>query len=436
MMTHRSFALAISLSVAACATTAPGDERDELVAGAEQGVIADGVISPFILFKGNTGNGSTEVHHSYRIPAIINAGKGRLIAVAEGRVDSAADYGNINLVMRRSTDNGATWARQEQFWNAPDRLGTIGNPTLVYDPAASRVWLFASENDSKHSLGGAGGLTPVGVGDRRTWVRYTDPDKWVAGSTANIWSTPVNVTSSVTPKDYTWDAMGPGIGIVTAKGGHPGRIVIPARGRVIYSDDHGASWHYHLTGDAALNETTVAELASGALYVNARSQDDSKRRQIKTSQDDGATWTAWHADSALTEAKVEASVLRYNFDAPARLAFFNPTSTTQRDNMEIKLSYDDGATWPIRRVVDAGQGGYSSMIKTSDFSIAALYESGVGSDSYDDIKLTKLDLKWILNGRAEPKVGWDQVVRADLDGNGDDEPGATGSATARSPGPR
>jgi len=376
----------------ACATP-----NETALEGQSAQAIAE-MTAPIILFKGNTGNGGAEVHHSYRIPAIVNAGDGRLVAVAEGRVDSAADEGNINLVMRRSLDNGATWLDQVQIWNAPDRLGTIGNPTLVYDALNDRVWLFASENDSKHSLGGAGGLIPVGVGDRRTWARYSD-------TKGSSWSDPVNLTSFVTPADYTWDAMGPGAGIQMIGGAKAGRLVIPAKGRIIVSDNAGGTWTSLPTNDAPLNETTVSELQNpaGGLYVNARSQDpDVLRRQIKRSSDDGRSWSAWASDAALLEKPCEASVLKFTPGGIWRTLFFNPASTVNRIKMRVRISYDGGVTWPISREVDAGQGGYSSMAATSDSHIAALYESGGGDDDFLDIKFTKFNVSWILNGAAEP----------------------------------
>lgn len=422
----RTLLAGAAAALVGCVAPADPDPVDPASQTAQTSQAVAEATTPTILFRGNTANGGADIHHSYRIPAIISVGSDQLIAVAEGRVDAPDDFGNINLVMRRSLNNGDTWLAQEQIWNAPDRLGTIGNPTLVYDSSNGRVWLFASENDSKHSLGGAGGLTPVGVGDRRTWMTFSD-DKGVS------WATPKNITASVTPPGTTWDAMGPGIGIQIARGAKAGRLVIPARGRIIISDDHGASWSYlstRATGsttEVLLNETTVAEIGTaGWMYVNARSQNDEHRRQTKISKDHGLTWSKWTSDPALIESECQASLVRYNFNEPGRIMFFNPANTSSRDGMRIRISYDDGATWPISRVVDAGQGGYSSMTKTSDFHIAALYESGGGSDSNRDIKFTKFNLDWIRNGAAEPvnpDPGWAQVVRADLDGNGDDELG-------------
>jgi sialidase-1 len=394
----RTLLAGTTAALVGCIAPADPDPLDQTAQTAQ--AVAD-VTAPTILFRGNTANGGANVHHSYRIPAIVSVGSDQLIAVAEGRVDAPDDFGNINLVMRRSLNNGDTWLAQEQIWNAPDRLGTIGNPTLVYDASKGRVWLFASENDSKHSLGGAGGLTPVGVGDRRTWVTFSD-DKGAS------WAPAKNITSAVTPAGTTWDAMGPGVGIQIARGDKAGRLVIPARGRIIISDDHGASWSYlstRATGstETVLNETTVAETGTtGWMYVNARSQSDELRRQTKISKDHGVTWSKWASDSALIESECQASLVRYNFNEPGRIMFFNPASTSNRNGMRVRISYDDGATWPISRVVDAGQGGYSSMTKTSDFHIAALYESGGGSDSNRDIKLTTFNLDWIRNGAAEP----------------------------------
>ncbi len=75
----------------------------------------------------------------------------------------------------------------------------------------------------------------------------------------------------------TWDAMGPGVGIQTTGGPHPGRLIIPARRRNIYSDDHGQTWHYQII-PAGTDEGTIVELADGTLMRNDRPGERPGRR--------------------------------------------------------------------------------------------------------------------------------------------------------------
>ncbi|MCX6951935.1 MAG: sialidase family protein, partial [Verrucomicrobia bacterium] len=182
------------------------------------------------LFTGNTGG-----YHSYRIPSICRTSNGTLIAVCEGRKDSASDWGNINLVCRRSLpgSNGDAWQPLQEILGVT--LDAWTNPTMVYDPpstalptanarANGRVWLFFNWHSAT-----ATSMSDIGVGDRRTYVTYSDDN----GAT---WATRVNMTGTLTPPTMKWDAVGPGIGIRTTQDpAHVGRLVVPATNRNFYS---------------------------------------------------------------------------------------------------------------------------------------------------------------------------------------------------------
>jgi sialidase-1 len=363
-----------------------------------------------LLFNGgNEGAGGVTTYHSFRIPSIVRTSNGTLIAFAEGRRWSPSDYGDINLVCKRSTDNGATWSALREVSAAG--AGTWGNPTAVYDRDSGRVWLFMSWNDQYKTQ--ISDFTQWG--DRRVFTTYSDDN----GLT---WSTPVDRTSALTPSTYLWDAMGPGIGIQTVTG-HPGRLIIPAYGRNIYSDDHGASWSYQLIAGGK-HESTIVELMNGNLLRNDRPSDAewssamSRRKAVGTIE---SGFGAFSSDAGLPDPKCEGSIVRYNTDNPARIIFLNPNSTGKRCNMTARISYDDGATWPISRpiydwntcdynAIEAGnniaKGGYSSMIKTADFAVGALIEINEGlsnsSTSNKSIEFHKFNLGWIVNGATEP----------------------------------
>ncbi len=88
----------------------------------------------------------------YRIPAVIKLPNSDLLAFAEGRVASCDDFGNIDIVMRRSTDNGVSWGAQQVV--AQNGAVQAGNPGVVVDtldPSApnGRIWLVY--NTSSHS---------------------------------------------------------------------------------------------------------------------------------------------------------------------------------------------------------------------------------------------------------------------------------------------
>jgi sialidase-1 len=317
-----------------------------------------------LLFNG----GNEGIYHSFRIPSIVRTNNGTLIAFAEGRKNGPGDYGDINLVYKRSTDHGVTWSGLLEVVGVGP--GTWGNPTAVYDADKGengRVWLFMCWNS-----GDIDEWSDFNSwGDRRVYVSYSDDH----GLT---WSAQKDMTSTLTPTNYTWDAVGPGIGIQTVFD-HPGRLIVPAKGRNIYSDDHGTTWKYAPI-PGGTDEGTIVELLDGKLLRNDRPGttiwETTKKRLRSVGTIEGG-FPAWTADPALTEPKCEASIVRYNTPAPARIIFLNPNDPDQRCNMTVRISYDDGKTWPLSRAVfgwntcdypniTIAKGGYSSMIKTAD----------------------------------------------------------------------
>lgn len=338
-------------------------------------------------------------YHSFRIPSIIKTTSGTLIAFAECRRYSSSDFGDINLVYKRSTDNGVNWSALGEI--AGVGAGTWGNPTAVTDATNGRIWIFFNWNSADQTS-----QDDIDQwGERKVYSSYSDND-------GVSWSTPLDRTSTLLPSGYTWDAMGPGVGIQTTQA-NSGRLIIPATRRNIYSDDHGATWQY-ATVPSGTGEATIVEKLNGTLMRNDRpitSQWElSKRRRISSGTIAGG-FSSFVSDDALLEPKCEASILRYNMSSPDRIIFLNSASTVTRCKMRARISYDDGATWPIsRKIYDwltdeealaQGKGGYSSMTKTADYCVGALIEIRESTGNYS-IEFHKFNLAWILDGTPEP----------------------------------
>jgi sialidase-1 len=352
-------------------------------------------------------DGGTDGYHSYRIPSIVRTNSDALIAFVEGRMSSNADYGNINVMFKRSFDNGVTWSSLGQVVGASQN--TWGNPTAVVDRSNGRIWIFMSWNDSAHNQSGTNGYLPINQwGQRRVYVSHSDDD----GAT---WATPTDLTSTLLPSGYKWDAMGPGVGIYQGT-----RLIIPAIGRNIYSDDHGATWHYALTqtGTAPTSEATIVDLVDGRLMRNDRptsaSANIASRRWVARGTIEGG-FSTFAPDDTLLDEPCEASIMRYT-GAPDRIVFLNSASTVTRGKMRVRISYDGGVTWPISRriydwlteqqAIDQGKGGYSSMVKTADYTVGALIETNEdvsnSGTSHRSIEFHKWNLPWMLNGATEP----------------------------------
>jgi sialidase-1 len=337
-------------------------------------------------------------YHTYRIPSVIVTTKGTLLAFCEGRVKDKSDSGNIDLLLRRSTDNGKTWSPPQVVWD--DAGNTCGNPCPVVDRDTGTIWLLLTWN--------AGHLPEKtmkpGFGDdsRLVFVSHSDDD-------GLAWSKPQNITCDVKREEWSWYATGPGNGIQLEKGSHKGRLVvacdhkIPAEkdalsySHVVYTDDHGRTWQ--LGGGPErdkCNECEVAELSDGKLLLNMRSHDRSVRmRQISRSDDSGATWSKATPDETLIEPICQASLRRYRWptaDLPGVLLFSNPADNRIRQRLTVRASTDDGQSWPTSKVLCEGSSAYSCLCVLPDGTIGCLYER----DNYGRIVFAKFPLDWVL----------------------------------------
>ncbi|KAG6918658.1 hypothetical protein DXG01_012779 [Tephrocybe rancida] len=385
----------------------------------------------FMLFKGNhveSYNGGI-TYHSFRIPAVVRTNQGTLLAFAEGRAKTNKDYGNINVMYKRSTNDGksaADWSALMQAATIGD--DTIGNPTPVVDRSTGTIWLFMSWNaaNTSQSAGvnpetGAATTAITKWGQRRVYVmKSTDDGLTFTGMDGS--SSPTDLTATVTPKTkadgsaWAWDSVGPGAGLYTTDG----TIIIPAQHRNIYSKDHGVTWLVQKISEST-GEATITQLDDGSLYRNDRGTSTTlkiaSRRWVARGTLTGG-FSAFSPDDTLLDPSNgnEASVLFYNTadastSTPSRTLFANSASTTTRTKMRIRLSYDNAHTWERSRpfsdfTLPAGsgtEGGYSSLVKTDDKNIGAMVETNLDTSdtaSARGILWHKFNLGWVLAGCA------------------------------------
>jgi sialidase-1 len=231
---------------------------------------------------------------------------------------------------------------------------------------------------------------------------------WSTRSTDDgaTWAKPFEITGSLRRDDWTWYATGPGCGIQLKSG----RMVIPcdhnlagSRARhshVIYSDDAGKTWKVGGVLGKDTNECQVIEREDGSLLINMRSYHGKNCRAVATSKDGGLTWSEVKLDEALIEPVCQASLLRYTTardGGKSRVLFANPAST-KREKMTVRLSYDDGATWPVAKELHAGPSAYSALAALPDRTIGCLYERGEKSP-YERIAFARFSLKWLTGGK-------------------------------------
>ncbi|RMG00993.1 MAG: exo-alpha-sialidase, partial [Planctomycetota bacterium] len=157
-------------------------------------------------------------YFAYRIPAVVTTGKGTVLAFAEGRKHNLLDPGgkgqDIDLVLRRSTDGGQTWAPM-QIVEDPGELWSAANPSAVFDRDTNRTWVIYI----RCKPGRGSHAARPGTDDARTLARFSDDD----GVT---WSAPIDLTPiarEMNDPDWNITVPGPGGAIQTSKG----RLVVP-----------------------------------------------------------------------------------------------------------------------------------------------------------------------------------------------------------------
>ncbi len=331
-------------------------------------------------------------YHTFRIPAVIRASDGTVLAFAEGRRLASADSGDIDLVLRRSPDGGRTWGPLQVVGdNGPN---TFGNPSPVIDPESGDVVLLSTHNAGHVNAGQIrrGEVTPEE--SRRVYVQRSSDH----GAT---WSEPMEITADVKPAGWMWFATGPGHGIALRHGPHAGRLVVPCNhsflvngvsrenSHAIFSDDGGRSWRLGAvatqTGDAVGNENAVAELGDGTLYFNARNSHllDPGNRITATSGDGGETFDGpYEPIPDIITAQVQGSVLALSaaVDRRRRVVFSGVGHYIARENLTLRSSFDGGGTWNDGVVLYDGPAGYSDLVELGrddgDRLIGSLYENG------------------------------------------------------------
>ncbi|MBE0543988.1 MAG: exo-alpha-sialidase [Verrucomicrobia bacterium] len=343
----------------------------------------------------------TDGYHTYRIPAIVTATNGTVLAFAEGRKNSASDTGDIDLVLKRSSDGGRTWSDMTVVWD--DGGNTCGNPCPVVDRETGTIWLLLTWNrgdDAEPRI-----IAQTSGDTRRVFVTHSTDD-------GQTWAKPKEITATTKLSNWTWYATGPGAGIQIERGPHRGRLVIPCDhieagtkryfSHVIFSDDHGQTWK--LGGSSPrdqVNECEVVELTGNRLMLNMRNYDRTQRtRQTAISHDGGLTWADQGHATELIEPICQASIRRYSWpnDGLKGIILFSNPASTRREKMTVRLSEDEGQTWSAARQLQAGPSAYSCLVSLPGQAIGCLYEAGEKSP-YEKIVLARFTLDWLTDGQ-------------------------------------
>ena len=349
---------------------------------------------------------NAEGYHTFRIPTMVVSTRGTVLAFCEGRKESRHDFGEIHLMLKRSTDGGKTWGELQLVHNetGADKKVTCGNPCPVVDEETGTIHLLFCRNND------------------RVFVISSNDD----GAT---WSGLREITGDVKDNGWGWYGTGPGHGIQLKQGPKAGRLLVPSHhmqegpdkgyhSHMIYSDNHGKTWSRGdsvplskaATRDAqgefyAGGECGVVEVGPNEVYLNTRCGTYAMkhdRRKYCRSRDSGLTWGSLQDDEALIAPSCHAGIVG---DAKRGVIIFSnpangpiPDWDLGRIRMTVRASFDGGRTWPASQVLHAGASSYSDLAVTKDGAILCLYEGG-REHRREWLRLARFQLEWLDAGR-------------------------------------
>ena len=346
--------------------------------------MAEGITSHEDLFN----TSMNEDVSCYRIPALITAPNGDLLAAIDERLPSCADLrgsDDINIVIRRSSDNGITWGPIETVIDFP--LGqSASDPSMIVDEITKEIFLFYNFMNL----------------DTEKDIYYLHVMK--SSDNGKTWSKPEDITTQIAKpewhKDFKFITSGRGIQTKSGKLLHT-MVNLNSGLHLFGSDDHGKTWYFIDTPIQPADESKVIELADGTLMINAR-VNKGGIRYVHTSNDGGKTWETKPAPE-LVDPGCNASIIRYTAIEEGyqknRLLFSNANSAEGRTNLTVRVSYDEGKTWTEGKTIYEGPSAYSSLTVLENGDIGVFFEK----DEYTKNVFARFSLKWLTDGKDEYK---------------------------------
>ena len=325
--------------------------------------------------------------YRFRNVALIQCPNGDLLAFVEAR-QGVNDHTEKDVLMRRSKDRGITWGPYEQVWGhlEEDDAGWK-DPAPVVDETTGRLFYFMNTNES----------------EKRLFYMTSDDNGY-------SWSDPIRIPDSLLRPEWKRWRNNPGPAIQLKRGKYKHRMLIPGHivthenrhfSVVWYSDDHGESWKVSETAVQGSDEVSIVELGDGRVLMNIRSHGeldpglDPEYRNFMYSDDGGESWYGLETKRDLPWESGHGSLARMEVSDGSRLFAIHPLVVKRRD-LTCFVSYDEGKTWPYKKLLHE-IGGYSSTIILDNYDIAMSHNHGFKGEH--GIDFVRFNMGWLTEGK-------------------------------------
>ena len=363
----------------------------------------------------------TELYHpgdygsaNYRIPAVITAKDGSIVAVTDKRKYNEGDLPqDIDIVCNRSTDGGLTWS--EPY--------TIAQGTGVNHGFGDCALAWSNDDNGLIAVfvGGVGLWSSTPSNPIRSYKSYSYDN-------GQTWTEPEDIThfifgdDCIIPEHQTWRAsfFGSGNGLLTSSG----RIMFVAAIRegsaqslnnyAVYSDDNGLTWQVSERASVGGDEAKVTELVDGRILMSIR---HGGKRWYNISEDGGLTWqpntSTWND---ITAPACNGDIIRYTSVSQGhnknRLLHSVPLGNSRRD-VTVYVSYDEGETWPVHKTIVPYSSAYSSLCVLPDGTIGLYVEEEPNGTSGYMTAFYNFSIEWLTDG--EDTYGFEAISENQVD---------------------
>ena len=374
----------------------------------------------------------TETKRIFSVYDMFPEGKGIFGMSAEKEEAYKEIDGKTYQILYREGENGAYTIRENGVVYTPDGQATdyrvVVNP--VKPAYSDKGDLYQGEQLLGNIYFTSNKTSPFRIAkDSYLWMSYSDDD-------GKTWSAPQDITPMVKADWMKFLGVGPGVGITLQNGPHKGRIVVPVyttnrtnhlngsqSSRIIYSDDHGKTWHMgggvndnrtlydgtvvdssNMNNYYAQNtESSVVQLNNGQLKLFMRGLTGDL--QVATSNDGGITWDNYVARYDVPDVYVQMAATHTVQDGKEYILLANANGPGRKNGyIRVARVEEDGElTWLHHHLIQEGEYAYNSLQQIGPKEFGLLYEHHEAGGNPYTLSFKKFNWDFLTKERISPK---------------------------------